>query len=285
MSPRFASPVLYPALVAGAPLYLTGEDRLKLTVLNGAAGVTVTLTGRFLAAPECEDDDPPRVQAFAQTLVPATDRSTAFILLPLGEGWLLNAQAIVTAGTPLVGQCFAMLSLVRGGDGATLDLATLAAGYITSLQRVVAPGGSIAGSLDGAGALRSITGTDPAAGAEISEAVPSGARWQLLAFAADLVTSATAANRVPALTIDDGTTVYARVSIGQNETASKTWHNHFLPGAAVQDDTTDLIVVASLPTPLYLGAGHRIKTVTAALDAGDNWGKPQLLVREWIEGA
>lgn len=285
MSPRFAIPVLYPALAAGAALYLTGEDRLKLTVRNAAAGVTVQLTGRLLAAPESEDDDPPRVQAFAQTLVPATDRSSSTILLPLGEGWLLDAEVIVTAGTPLVGQCFAQLSLVRGDAGATLDLVTLAAGYITALQRLATPGGSIAGSLEGGGALRSITGTDPAAGAEISEAVPSGARWQLLAFAADLVTSATAANRVPALVIDDGANVYARISLNQNETASKTWRNAWLSGAAVQADTTNLILVASLPTPLYLGAGHRIKTVTAALDAGDNWSAPQYLVREWIEGA
>ena len=36
---------------------------------------------------------------------------------------------------------------------------------------------------------------------------------------------------------------------------------------------------------LILLAGHRIRTSTSSLQAGDDWGAPQLLVEEWLEGA
>jgi hypothetical protein len=33
-----------------------------------------------------------------------------------------------------------------------------------------------------------------------------------------------------------------------------------------------------------MGGGHRFRTVTNNLDAGDNWGAPQYLVEETLEG-
>jgi hypothetical protein len=93
------------------------------------------------------------------------------------------------------------------------------------------PGVPIASPLDGGGALRSIAGTTPGAGAEISETVPTGARWELLAFQATFVTSAAAANRVPQLTLDDGTTVYFRLGAALNQAASLTQRRSWFQGA------------------------------------------------------
>src|SRR5881628_383868 len=94
--------------MGGAPLYVTGEDALSLTVFNAASGVIVTVSGRMQLLGEA------RPKPFSQTLTPATDRSASTVRFAIGEGWLLNAQAIVTSGTPLVGQTFARLSLARG---------------------------------------------------------------------------------------------------------------------------------------------------------------------------
>src|SRR5262245_49862512 len=184
-------------------LYVTGEDQLRLTVLNALASVIVTVRGRQLLLDG-------RIEPFATTLVPATDRTASQATARLAEGWLLNAHAFVSGASPLTGQTFAILSLIRGEGTAAIELATLAAGSITAQQRLSYPGSAVANTLDSAGALRSITGTQPAAGAEVSETVPTGARWELLAFTVQLVTSAAAANRLPMLTLDDGTTVYFR---------------------------------------------------------------------------
>lgn len=285
MTPHFAQPTLYPALVGGAPVYVTGEDRLKLTVRNGLAGVTVRLTGRFLAAPRTEDDDPPGVQAFQQELVPASDRTSSTILLPLGTGWLINAEVLVSAGSPLVGQTYAVLSLVRGDAGATLDLETLAAGYLTALQRIATPAGSIQSSLAGAGALRSIQNAAPAAGADFTIAVPAGARWELLSLFATLTTAVAVANRVVTLTIDDGTHVFLKSSQQQQQAASLAWDYFWAPGDQNQSSGNVLLVTSSLPHRVFLGGGFNLNAVTANLQAADAWSAQQVLVREWIEGA
>lgn len=268
-----------PLAVGGAPLYLTGEDVLKVTVFNAAAGVTVKVSGRFQSA------DGGRPSPFVSTLVPATDRTASTLIVPLAEGWLLNAQAIVSGGAPLTGQTFAILSLARGVTTNAEDLFTLVAGTITAKQRLSYPGSAVANTLDGGGALRSIAGATPGAGAEISETVPTGARWELLTFQATLVTSAAAANRVPQLTIDDGTTVIFRVGAALNQAASLTQRRSWFQGAPAPYLDNASNVPMPLPSNVRLGAAFRIKTVTAAIDVADQYSAVQYLVREWIEGA
>src|SRR5882672_7074542 len=125
-----------PPLVAmgGAPLFVTGEDALCVTVSNAAAGVTVTVTGRTLQFGAT------RPKPFAQTIIPATDRSASVARFTLGDGWLLNAEAIVSAGTPAIGQTFARLSLVRGLNANAPDLFTLGADYVTAKLPLSYPG-------------------------------------------------------------------------------------------------------------------------------------------------
>jgi hypothetical protein len=44
-------------------------------------------------------------------------------------------------------------------------------------------------------------------------------------------------------------------------------------------------IVAGIPNGLMLLAGHRIRTNTQNLQVTDDWGAPQFLVKEWLEGA
>jgi hypothetical protein len=83
-------------------------------------------------------------------------------------------------------------------------------GYVTDTSRLSFPGSPIRSSIEGPGVLRSITGTNPAANAEISETVPTNARWRVHAIRFTLVTDANVANREVALTLDDGAAVFAR---------------------------------------------------------------------------
>lgn len=271
-------------LVGGTPIYLTGEDALRLSVLNGAAGVTVELTGRFLPARVSDSEPIPRVGPFVHPLTPATDRSVSSVIRGLGEGWLLDWCVVVTAGSPLVGQCYAKVAIVRGVDASARLLSVLGRGYVTAKQELAWPGSRFEGFLDTPGALRSITGTAPAAGVDIVETAPAGVRWELLSFFATLTTAATVANRVPMLILDDGVHTFNESSQQQQQAASLTWDYLWSPGDQNQAAGNRLVVTASLGNPVFLGAGFRMRTNTSAIQAADQWSAPQYVVREWIEG-
>lgn len=271
----------FPPLAAfgGSPIYFTGDSALKLSVQNAAAGVTVTMTGRMLAFGAT------RPTPFTQTLVPATDRTVSSVVFGIGDGWLLDVQAIVSAGSPQVGQCFARLSVVHGQASTATEMFSLAADYVTAKQPVSYPGSGLLDATDSAGALRSIAGATPAAGAEILETVPTGARWELLAFHATFVTAVAVANRVPQLVIDDGVTTLFRVGAALNQAASLTYRRSWYQGAPAPYLDNANSVPMPLPTNIRLPAGARISTLTAAIAAADQWSAVQYLVREWIEGA
>lgn len=265
-----------PALVDAAALYVTGEDHLRLTSFNGLAAVELVVEGRFV---ECAG----RLVPFSERHVPNTDRTAASSLYTLGEGWLCNVQVRASVAAPLQGQTFVVVELVRGRTGAIQPLTCVLQGYVTSTHRLAWPGSPIASSVDGAGVLRSITGTDPAAGVEISETVPAGARWRLLSLHTHLVTSATVANREVVFVFDDGATGYAEVPAGASQAATLTRQYSLTRG--VQRFAVATSDVLSVPAPdILLPAGHRIRTATANLQAGDDFTAPQLLVEEWIAG-
>jgi hypothetical protein len=266
------------AAMGGSPIYFTGEESLKLSVQNAAAGVTVTITGRFLALGET------RASPFKETLTPATDRTVSSKVIPLTSGWLLGVQAIVSAGSPLVGQTFARLSLMHGNTSAAEELLTLAADCITTKQPLAYPGSGILHSTDGAGALRSVTGSTPAVGAEISEAVPTGARWKVIAIGTVLTTSAAAGNRTPNILLDDGTNYLFQQSVGANVTASQAQKLSWAPGVVISLGVTPNGMSANIPAEMMLGAAGRVRTLTNGILAGDQWSAPQILVCEWIEG-
>lgn len=135
------------------------------------------------------------------------------------------------------------------------------------------------------GRLRVVTGTDPAANTECSDAVTAGKVWKLMAYSVTLATDANVANRNVALVIDDGTTanvVAAFPSYPTNITASLTkrlaWTAASTLGYSVigQDQLAN-----SLAPDLVLGPGMNIRTVTTNRQAGDNYGAPLLYVVEY----
>lgn len=257
------------------PFTLAGEDAIRITSFNSATGVRLVAAGHF-ATPDGD------VRPFVFDHTPNTDRSAATNTFPLGAGTVLNCVLFAGAGAPRRGQCFAIVEIVRGLGSAQTALGLLVQGYVTDTQRRGWPGDNIEFSTSGPGVLRSITGTNPAAGAEISETVPTNARWRVLAVYADLVTGAAVANREGALVLDDGVSQIARVPSGVSHTASLTrgynWH-HYAERYAVVNDR-----VFTPPIPdLLLPGGGRVRTVTTNLQAADDWTAPQLLVEEWIE--
>lgn len=266
-----------PQLAGGTPLYLSGEDALKLTAWNSAAGVTVRMTGRFLPV------NSGRVARFAYDLVPATDRSASTRVCPLGEGWLLDVSVIASAGTPTVGQCFVAVTVTQGQVTGALDLSLLLTGYVTAASRAGWPNNQLLKPVEGAYGLRSITGTDPAANVEISETVPARTRWQLLAVEFTLVTDANVAARRVQLVFDDGANEYFRTTAQTDQAATVT--TIYAAGSSLISMFGNPTVMQglALPNPMWLAAGHRFRTVTINRQVGDNYGAPQYLVGELIE--
>lgn len=264
------------ALTSQGPFFLSGEDALQLSVINSlAGGQTVTIVGRMMLLDGT-------MRTFSETITPSAARTLQSIQRSLGEGWLLNFSVSASAATTLIGMTWARVQVLRGQTGATSLVASLMAGYVTSSQPIAWPGSPIESSLEGQGNIRSITGTNPAAGVEISETVPTGARWKLLAFSASFVTDATVANRGPVFFVDDGVTVLFATDPNILQTASLSPRYNAFPGgprlSAVQSNSQ-----WSLPVDLRLLAGYRLRTSTGNLQAGDDWTAPQMLVEEWLE--
>ncbi len=271
-----ASPFDAPLLAAGAGgLYLTGEDNLRLTTWGALAGALVAVEGRYIDKDGC-------TVAVSETQVPNSDRSAKTSIFAGREGLLTNVQVRVITGTSVVGLIGALLEIVRGQTGGVQPLGTLLQGYVTSATRLAWPGSAITPLPGGVGRLRVIVGTDPAAGVEISETVPTGARWKLKAFAFTLVASAAAANRTPVLTIDDGANIVWETGTNVAQIANQTAKYRAGNGVPFLLFGT-LMYNLPLPEEMSLPAGSRIRTVTGALDAGDNYGPPIYLVEETLE--
>lgn len=263
------------APLGNAPMYFEQNDNLRLRVFNSAAGVTLAVEGRFLQLDG-------RIVPIQEQLVPATDRTMSTKLLNVGEGFLMNVAIRALAGSPRRGQCWAVLELVRGLTGDIVPLWPLVQDYVTDTSRVGWPGALIRQSAEGPGCIRSILGTNPAAAAEISETVPTNARWRLISFYAALVTDVNAATRVPSFVIDDGANIVQRM--GPPSTVAASTVAQFLVGPlGYATNVSGFQGIGLSSDAVLLQGGFRIRTITSSMQVGDDWSAPQLLVEEWIE--
>lgn len=131
------------------------------------------------------------------------------------------------------------------------------------------------------GRIRSITGTDPAAGAEISETVPDRLRWLIRGVYFTFTTSATVANRLVHLIIDDGTNIIAKICVVVAHAADTAKDYSFANYGSTQINPVDCFY---LPIPLLpLVAGYRIRTSTDLIEGDDDFSAPQLLIEEWTD--
>ena len=131
------------------------------------------------------------------------------------------------------------------------------------------------------GRIRSITGTNPNAGVEISETVPDRRRWILHSINFQLVTSATVANRTIRFIITDGTNIIFHMIASTTQTASLT-HIYYYSNLGTDEIISTGYRTYALP-PIPLMAGYIIKTITPGLENDDNFSAPQLLVEEWTD--
>lgn len=255
-------------------VYIAQDDTIQLRGWAPAGAQTVRVSLRIL-------NNAGVVVPAQQTISIAANGATAQVnTISADEGFLISAS--IDGDATQRGLCFVQLVIRRGLGGSDTALGEVfVQGYVSIYQALTYPNGVPQGSAEGRGAMKLVLGTDPVAGAEISETVPAGRMWILRALSAQFVADATVANRLPMLFFDDGgANVFGQSGDSGAVTAGLSiqyaWANTFVR------IISNVTIAAQLPTELRLPAGFRIRTLTNNLQAGDNWGAPRMFVEEFI---
>ena len=161
----------------------------------------------------------------------------------------------------------------------TVLLIALLSNVLSPSAQVSRVTGAVSSCAPGAGVIRSITGTNPAAGGAMIETVPAGVVWRFISMNVTLVTDANVASRTVHFLFDDGTNIYLRVTNDQGQAENLTQIYNVANGVHTGFVNPN---IQSLPSPsdLFLPAGHRIREGTNNFQSGDDWGAPQMLVEE-----
>jgi hypothetical protein len=263
------------------PLYIRKDEILQLKVWNSVSGATVTISWKMLMADGQVIDS-------SYTKTPTSARAVNTYSFPMEEGYLLTV--IVTGGgsTLIRGQLFAQVQTGRGNtSGMQTATALLLQDYVTTTLCAAWPTGAIRSSVEGPGRIFSASVTNPAAGADWSVSVPSGARWQVRQVAATLTTSASAGNRVPRLTFTDNANNVGSCPMQSLSSTSFTynlvWGQGYPNVAANVVAAVQTAVWEAIPLTLSLLSGDTMGPSTAGLLVGDQWSAITYLVEEWID--
>jgi len=181
-----------------APLYVTKDDVIRVTAYNSLSGQSLLISARVLTPTQS-------IVRISEEFGPTTDRSEATHIMRLMDGFLLSLSIVSNGVTTARGQTFVRAGIQKSEVFANRLYHIFFADYFVSGSGLHWPPGQIRSPEEGPGLIRRVLGTDPGAGSEISETVPTNALWILHGIQYTLVTDATVANRVSDLVIDDGT--------------------------------------------------------------------------------
>lgn len=260
----------------------TGEDALRVTCISLVA-VTIRIAGRFLQSGK------ERAEAFLHTLVVPGTGQVVRDDFQIGTGTVLNLHVIaVSSGLIQPGLCYVRADVIRGFTGATSILGTLIAGLVGSWGGRAWPGTALELPGEGPGAVGALQSATPAAGVnpELTLTVPT--RVRVMSVTAVLTTSATAANRIPSLSlVQDGTVVTGIIESPLVQIASTTFRHSWIAGVAPSAPTGSA-AIAQLPSPFMmrsqvLGLTAILRITTDGLQAGDQWTAISAQVEQWVD--
>jgi len=259
-----------------AVTYVTSDDTIALRVVSNFVPQTVTFGISVIRAIDGE------LTKEIETVIATVAGAVTALNIRGVEGFLVGVAA--SAGTSVQrGDTYAKAILFRGSPGSQAKRFVLFEDYVSGQYSASWPGSTISAPSQGSGKLRSITGTVPGAGAEISETVPTATRWRLKSLSATFAASATVANRFPTFVLDDGVNTFFAGVDTQAITAGQTWRVTFAPGITFLADATNLRLQEAGPGDAPLFVGYRIRSSTFGIQVGDQWSAPQCEVEELID--
>lgn len=258
------------------PYYLTQDDTIIIQFSNSAAGISPSVSFRYI-------DVVTGQLRFGGSNVtpPATKLATAFPFV-LGEVFLLSLSVGLGNATIQRGQCFVVAAISRGFPNAAINAGVLFADYLTENEVIGWPGGSITQSVSESGFLQRVTVATPAAGADWTITVPAHTRWRVTAGTATLTTSATVANRIAQVKLDDGATAYFFGQPNQVVPASQTVSVN-ISRTSAPAATNNPNVSTLLPPESLIPSGHRISSSTTNIQAADTYTAISIFVEEWVD--
>lgn len=256
-------------------VYVTVDDIFVLKVFNPTVSATINVSIRYMDA---EGNVLPQFQQFANVAAQSTPRTFNF---RGSEGYVLSA----TISTPGAsgGAVYVQLEVGRGlGAQDITEGHLLIGGYPGSFAAIGYPQTQPQPPGAGAGVARSTTISNPAAGANWSITVPTGASWTLNSVRATLTTAVAAANRIPDLQIKDGSgniVLDALAGVAQTASLTDAWS---WSAGAVTSTVLGSVNSVGLPAGFKLNSGWVIQQVTANLQAADQWSAIALSVTETV---
>lgn len=271
-----AAPAQTQTIAGSLQFTVSGAENIRLVIFNSQPNVRVMIAGRR-QLPDAT------IQPFSYEFVPSSDRMQSAVILPLGEGTVLNVVVFASAGNPVIGQTYVRVQLVQGLDGAITLVGTILAGYITASQDVAWPGSTITSSLEGGGYVRHIIGTTPAAGGEVSETVPQGARWQLVTFKCFFLPTGAGPARRVFLSLTAGGTAFIYVVCPRDVTDGEVVEWQWAQGMPLPTAYDSTFPMAGLPRLSPLLPGNRIATFTESLQLTDAYLSVDYTVLEYLE--
>lgn len=278
--------VAQPAIAAGGRVVVSpfqffsdGSENLRLRVWSSLV-THVGLQGRWLRAVG-------EVHPFRYDVLTTSDRLPLEQNFPLDAGYMLNCSIGILGSTiTQIGQTFVQLALVRGRGGAAVEMGTILQGYVATSHWIAFPGSPVQHAFEGPGYKHPEVMAAPAAGADIIITVPDHARWRVYSVFSSFVASAAAANRFPALAVRQGVaTPIWSIQAPLVVTAGTGFNFYWTPGIPFGPAATAIAnqFQVPLPDPVWMPSLYTMRTETANIQAGDQWGLMRVFVEEWLE--
>lgn len=176
------------------------------------------------------------------------------------------------------GNAYVRATLLLNDD----PLYDLVAGFVYSGKALTWPSISSPDMRPGGGTLRAFTGSNPAAGAQVSETVPTGFLWHVLGARLQLTTDANAANRrVHIRFIASGLDIAECIApIDQTASLIRKYHIGQYGDLTVNADDDDILV--AMPADVWLPSASTISTTTTNIQATDDFISPNFIIEEFF---
>lgn len=244
-------------------VYISFDDFIVLKVWSPSAASTVNVSLRV------QMTDGRIMPTFYSFNVPATAGTPAQLVVEQMEGFILSAT-VETPNAP-AGQCYVQLQMARGrGTGDQTMGQLLCAGYPGQGFAIGFPQTPAGSPTGGPGQAVTATVANPAAGADWTYTVPAGVQLTLISVRAVLTTSAAVANRVPLLRVTNPTAQII-LDAGSPTTQAASLTYTYSWGAGAQSAASPPSIQIGIPQGLRVAAGATIQTVTAGIQAADQW--------------
>lgn len=187
-------------------------------------------------------------------------------------------SALDTNGSQVSGDCYVAISLRINQD----RVYQLAAGYVYKIEGVNWPATNIKESSVTKGQLLRVVSSDPAAGSELTLAVPSNTMWRVKAVQFTLVTGAVAASRIIHLQFSIGGSVMYDCISNTAQLISTQREYYCYPNLVGGSAAENTSIIIPIPEGILMKDGDEIATVTTAFNALDNFNTMRVLVEQYV---